>query len=164
MLGDISKLKRLRTGEPMHSIVTIGNGDNSVPVAIVLLNVDTSLKIEEMTEEYCQINKNKVNSNVRTQYYNRLLVYECMRDPSNLSIKMTENPAEVAELLDPEDIQRICKAYNELMVDKSPKLELLTDEELDKLKKYLEVTSLKDLSTMSQIHLKSFHLTIPSKI
>lgn len=164
MAGDISKLRKMRMGIPPHTIVNLGNGDDTVPVAVILLNVDATLRIEEMTEEYCTLHKDKTNSSVRVQYYNKLLVYECMRDPDNLDIKMAESADEVAQLLDPEDISRVCRAHNELMVNKAPKLELLSQEEFEELKKVLEVASLNDLSTISLIHLKSFHQTIASRI
>ena len=89
-----------------------------------------------------------------------------MRDPSDptLSTKIASSPAEVGECLDNEDISRICGAYGELIINKAPKLETLTQEELDIIKKHLEVTPLSDLSTVLLVHLKNCHQTIVSEI
>lgn len=156
-----SKLRNLRTGKPLHKKITLGNGDSQISVAIVILNSDTMLQIEEKTEEYCQTHK--VNNNIKTQYYNRLLVSECMRDPDDTHIKLAESEEEIGAYMDLEDISRVVKAYQELMVNKAPKIEFLSQEDLDELKKHLEVTSLNDLSTVLQIHLKSCHQTLVSE-
>ena len=103
------------------------------------------------------------NQKTRAMYYNRLLCFECMRVPGNLLTKVASSADEVGELLDDEDIKRICEKYNELLVNKAPKLEVLTEEELDSLKKYLEVTPLKDISTVSLVHLKYCHQTLVSE-
>ena len=99
----------------------------------------------------------------RAMYYNKLLCYHCMRVPTDINEKIASSPDEIGELLDVEDIQRVCEKYNELIVNKTPKLEVLTEEELDSLKKYLEVTPLKDISTVSLVHLKYFHQTLVSE-
>lgn len=65
-------------------------------------------------------------------------------------------------MLDDEDIQRVCEKYNELIVNKAPKLEVITEEELDEIKKYLEVTPLSDINTVSLVHLKYFLQTVTS--
>ena len=41
MAGDISYLKKMRTGQPPHNVVTLGNGSDSFEVAVVLLSNDT---------------------------------------------------------------------------------------------------------------------------
>lgn len=161
MAGDI--LKKLRTGTPLHKKVTLGNGDHSVSIAVVVISVDAIRSIEEKVESYCQENANKVNEKIRVQYYNQLLAAECMRNPENLNEYLVDEEEEVGELLDLEDISRVCGAYSELMINKAPKIELLTQENLDELKKHLEVTSLSDLSTVSLIHLRNFHQTIVSE-
>ena len=60
-------------------------------------------------------------------------------------------------------VLQLFEKYNELLVNKAPKLEVLTEEELDSLKKYLEVTPLKDISTVSLVHLKYCHQTLVSE-
>lgn len=171
MAGDISYLKKMRTGQPPHGMVTLGNGGDSFEVAIVLLSNDTMLSInEEVENRYHEITngdstyKNPKDSEKnRAMYYNKLLCYHCMRVPTDLNTKIASSADEVGELLDVEDIKRVCEKYNELIINKSPKLEILTEEELDSLKKYLEVTPLKDISTVSLVHLKYFHQTLVSE-
>lgn len=174
MAGDnkISYLKKMRKGEPPHKIVTLGNGSDAFDVAVILLSNDVMLDINEKVEDryHPTIDENgKVvksgieNQKTRAMYYNRLLCFECMRVPGNLSIKVASSADEVGELLDDEDIKRICEKYNELLVNKAPKLEVLTEEELNSLKKYLEVTPLKDISTVSLVHLKYCHQTLVSE-
>lgn len=171
MAGDISYLKKIRTGQPPHSIVTLGNGGDSFEVAVVLLSSDMMLSINEDVENrYHEITdsettiKNPMDSQKnRAMYYNMLLCYNCMRVPTNLNERVASSPQEIGELLDVEDIKRVCEKYNELIVNKSPRLEVLTEEELDSLKKYLEVTPLKDISTVSLVHLKYFHQTLVSE-
>lgn len=165
MVGD-SKLRNLRSGIPAHQNVTLGGGNSTVDVAVVALSVDIMQSLDEQVEEYCQKNTGKTNDDVRSQYYNRLLTYYCMRDPSDptLSTKMADSPDEVAEILDLEDISRVCNAYGELMINKAPKLEILTEEQLSLIKKHLEVTSLSDLSTVLLVHLMSCHQAIVSEI
>lgn len=171
MAGDISYLKKMRTGQPPHKIVTLGNGSGSFEVAIILLSNDVMLSINEAVENryHVTIDGDKVirhpmdSQNNRAMYYNRLLCYHCMRVPTDLNEKIASSADEIGELLDIEDIQRVCEKYNELIVNKAPKLEVITEEELDSLKKYLEVTPLKDISTVSLVHLKYFHQTLVSE-
>ena len=176
MAGDISYLRRMRTGQPPHKIVTLGNGGDSFQVAVILLSSDKMLAINELVEERYQVKTTRGldgkdievkdprdNSKNRARYYNQLLCYESMRNPDDLNEKIADSPEEVGELLDDEDIQRICEMYNELIVNKAPKLEVLKQEELDQLKKYLEVTPLSDISTVSLVHLKYCHQTLVSE-
>ena len=86
-----------------------------------------------------------------------------MRVPTDLEQKVASSIDEIGQLLDDEDIKRVCEQYNNLIVNKAPKLEVLTEEELDSLKKYLEVTPLKDISTVSLVHLKYCHQTLVSE-
>lgn len=171
MAGDISYLRRMRTGQPPHKIVTLGNGGDSFQVAVILLSSDKMLAINESVEKrYAktvvkgeEIDDPRDNEKNRARFYNRLLCYESMRNPDNLNEKVADSPDEIGELLDDEDIQRICEMYNELIVNKAPKLEVLKEEELNQLKKYLEVTPLSDISTVSLVHLKYCHQTLVSE-
>ena len=171
MAGDISYLKRMRTGQPPYNIVTLGNGSDSFDVAVVLLSNDVMLSINEDVENryHTIIDGDKTiknpidNQNNRAMYYNRLLCYHCMRVPTDLSQKVASSADEIGALLDNEDIKRVCEQYNNLIVNKAPKLEVITEEELNELKKYLEVTPLKDISTVSLVHLKYFHQTLVSE-
>lgn len=158
------KLSKLREGIPLHKNVILGSGASSVKVAVVLLANDLMQLIDEQTEEYCNENKNKVNARVRDYYHNRLMSFHCMRDIDDptYQTKIADSIEEVAEL-DLEDIKRVTNAYSELLLNKAPKLELLTQENLDELKKHLEVTQLSDLSTVLLVHLRSCHQTIVSE-
>jgi hypothetical protein len=64
--------------------------------------------------------------------------------------------------MDLEDISRVTMAYGELMVDKSPKLELMNEEEFEEIKKFLETTRLNDLNTVSLVHLTNFRQAMHS--
>ena len=171
MGGDISYLKRMRTGQPPHNIVTLGNGSDAFEVAVVLLSNDTMLSINESVEDryHGTVDGDKIIKNPldtpknRAMYYNRLLCYHCLRVPNDLTQNIASSPDEIGQLLDDEDIKRVCEQYNNLIVNKAPKLEVVTEEELDTLKKYLEVTPLKDISTVSLVHLKYFHQTLVSE-
>lgn len=157
-----SKLRNLRTGTPPHKTIVVGN-TNKIKVSVVILSADVALEIEEKVQEYCSTNDKKVNDAVRAQFYNALLAYHCMRDPDNLNERMVDNVAEVMEYLDLEDISRVVSAYAELMMNKAPKLELLTNDELNVIKNHLEVTPLSDLSTVLLVHLANCHQTIVSE-
>ena len=165
MVGGKSKLWQLRAGIPEHKNVVLGNGDTTVDVTVVSLPADTMMMIDEVVEEYCKINADKVNDAVRMQFYNINLVHHCMRDPNSdrLSVKMTDSPEEVAEMMDLEDISRIINAYQELILNKAPRLEMITQEQLDEIKNFLEVTPLSDLSTVLLVHLANCHRTIVSE-
>ena len=165
MVGGKSKLWQLRAGIPIHKNVTLGNGDSTVQVTVVSLTADIMKMIDEVVEEYCKKNRDKVNDVVRTQYYNINLVHHCMRDPNSdrFSVKMTDSPDEVAEMMDLEDISRIVNAYHELILNKAPKLEMITQEQLDEIKNFLGVTPLSDLSTVLLVHLANCHRTIVSE-
>lgn len=160
-----SKLWKLRSGVPVHKNVTLGNGDSTVEVTVVSLTADTMQMIDETVEEYCKKNKDKVNDAVRAQFYNINLVHQCMRDPNSdrFSVKMTDSPEEVANMMDLEDISRVVNAYQELILNKAPRLEMITQEQLDEIKKHLEVTPLSDLSTVLLVHLANCHRTIVSE-
>lgn len=165
MVGGKSKLWQLRAGIPAHKNVILGNGDTTVEVTVVALSADTMQMIDETVEVYCKRNKEKVNDTVRAQYYNIHLVHHCMRDPNSdrFSQKMTDSPEEVANMMDLEDISRIINAYQELILNKAPRLEMVTQEQLDDIKKHLEVTPLSDLSTVLLVHLANCHRTIVSE-
>lgn len=165
MVGE-NKLKNLRMGIPMHQNVTLGEGDRSVQVAVVSLSVDTMQMLDEQVEEYCSKNPDKTNDIVRSQYYNKLLAYYCMRDASDPTYQtmLAESVEEVGAIMDLEDISRICNAYGELMMNKAPKIELLTQEQLELIKKHLEVTQLSDLSTVLLVHLGNCHQAIVSEL
>jgi hypothetical protein len=122
-------------------------------------------RIDEMTEEYSQSNATKMNDSVRAQYYNKLLVFSCMRDPSDkmLQTKMADSVEEIGGILDMEDIARVCNAYGELMINKAPKLEVLTQDQYDTIKNFLGKTQLSDISTVLLVHLINCHQTIVSE-
>lgn len=157
----LKMLKDLRTGTPPHKTVHIGSLD--ADVAVVILSSDKCLEIEELTNEYLAGAPKKVNEATRNQFYNALLATYCMRNPENLDERMAGSVKEVMEILDLEDINRIVLAYGELMMNKAPKLELLTVDQLETIKKHLEVTPLSGLSTVLLVHLANCHQTIVSE-
>jgi hypothetical protein len=160
-IGDKRTLKNLRTGTPPHKTVHIG-GRDGYDVAVVILSADKCLEMEECTQEYCSSKHNKVNEIVKNQFYNVLLCFNCMRDPGDLDSHIADSLDEIMKYMDLEDINRVVNAYGELMMNKAPKLELITEEELEIVKKHLEVTQLSDLSTVLLVHLASCHQTIVS--
>lgn len=162
MIGEKKSLKDLRRGIPPHKRVHIGGADG-YDVMVVVLSADKCLEIEEQTQDYCSSRGSKANENVKNQFYNALLVANCMRDPDDLTVPIASSLNEVMECMDLEDINRVVNAYGELMMNKAPKLELLTQEQLDTVKKHLEVTPLSDLSTVLLVHLANCHQTIVSE-
>ena len=162
MIGEKKSLKDLRRGIPPHKRVHIGGADG-YDVMVVVLSADKCLEIEEQTQDYCSSRGSKANENVKNQFYNALLVANCMRDPDDLTVPIASSLNEVMECMDLEDINRVVNAYGELMMNKAPKLELLTQTQLETVKKYLEVTPLSDLSTVLLVHLANCHQTIVSE-
>lgn len=155
-------LRDLRKGVPPHKIVHIGGADG-FDVAVVILSADKCLEIEESTQEYCSSKQSKTNENVKNQFYNALLCTNCMRDVNDLNTQIAEDINEVMSTLDLEDINRVVNTYSELMINKAPKMELLTNDQLDEIKKFLEVAPLSDLSTVLLVHLANCHQTIVSE-
>lgn len=153
------KLYKMRSGTPQHKSIKLRGED----FAIVLLGSDIIRSIEEQTEEYYNRNKDRVNDAVRAQYYNALLVFNCLRDPNNLSERVADKVSDIESALDSVDMTEVVDAYRELIINKSPRIDLLTQDELDEVKKHLEVTALSDLSTVLCVHLKNCHLTIVSE-
>lgn len=169
--GTFDKIRGLRSGKKTRGFVKLGMGEDSVTVAVVLLPSDVMLDINETVEErYAPevvdgvVVKNSKQSDVtRAQYYNQLLCFHCMREPEDLEVKVFDKFEDVGKNLTLEDIKRVCEAYNNLIVNNSDKLETLKQEDYDELKKYLEVTPLKDLSIVSQVHLMYFLQTLLSE-
>lgn len=161
-MADVKTLHALRKGIPPHKRVHIG-GPDGYDVMVVVLSADKCLELEESVQEYCSSREKRVNEKVRSQFYNALLVKECMRDVDDITKPMANSVAEVMECMDLEDINRVVTAYGELMMNKAPKLELITQEQLDIVKKHLEVTPLSDLSTVLLVHLANCHRTIVSE-
>jgi len=160
---NLNKLSKLRQGIPPHKSVTI----NDVEFMVVLLSSDILRKIEEDTNEYACKHPNRVSNQAREQYYDDLLVFHCLRDPDDptLQTKVASNASEISEVFGLAEISMVTAAYSELMMNKMPhNIELLTQEQFDELKKYLETTPLKDLSTVSLVHLTNFHQAITSGI
>ena len=133
MIGEKKSLKDLRRGIPPHKRVHIGGADG-YDVMVVVLSADKCLEIEEQTQDYCSSRGSKANENVKNQFYNALLVANCMRDPDDLTVPIASSLNEVMECMDLEDINRVVNAYGELMMNKAPKLELLTQEQLETVK------------------------------
>ena len=156
----MGKLSQLRKGIPPHKTISI----RGIDIAVVVVSSDITRECEEITEKYCNENKDKVNDNVKSQYFDTLIAYHAMRDPEDPSFEtyMADSAEEVAQLLDVEDIRKVIDAYGELIVNKS-KLELLTEEDYDELKKFLNKTPLNDLSTVSLVHLTNFRQAIISE-
>lgn len=162
MNGEKKSLKDLRKGIPPHKRVRIG-GPDGCDVMVVILSADKCLEIEEDVQEYCTSKGSKTNENVKNQFYNAMLTFNCMRDVEDLTKPVADSINDVLENMDLEDINRIVNAYGELMMNKAPKLELLTEDQLDVVKKHLEVTPLSDLSTVLLVHLANCHQTIVSE-
>lgn len=169
--GTIDRIRSMRMGKRSCSSVKLGVGDDSVVVAVVLLPSDIMLDInEEVEERYAPIIKNgetvqnpKKNDVTRSQYYNQLLCLHCMREIDDINTPIFNSVEEVGSILTLEDIKRVCETYNNLIVNNSDKLETLKEEDYDELKKYLEVTPLKDLSIVSRVHLMYFLQTVLSE-
>ena len=167
----INKIRNMRMGKRSHSSVKLGVSDDNVMVAVVLLPSDIMLDINEQVEErYAPtvqdgvvIKNARQNDVTRNQYYNQLLCLHCMRELDDLNTPIFTTVEEVGSILTLEDIKRVCEAYNALIVNNSDKLETLRQEDYDELKKYLEVTPLKDLSIVSQVHLMYFLQTVLSE-
>lgn len=157
----LKMLKDLRTGTPPHKLVHLSSLDTDV--AVVILSSDKCLEIEEYTNEYLSGSPKKVNEATKNQVYNALLCQYAMRNPENLEEHMADSLKEVMEILDLEDINRVVLAYGELMMNKAPKLEFVTAEQLETIKKHLEVTPLSGLSTVLLVHLANCHQTIVSE-
>ena len=155
-----SKLSRLRQGIPPYKVIELSGG---VKVAVVIVPSDAIRQCEERVQQWETDNPGMVNANVRNQRFDAELCFNCMRDPEDLNVKLAENVDEIGQYLDLEDIRRVTNAYGELMMNKAPKIELLKEEELEELKKYLEKTPLKDLSTVSLVHLANFHQSVVSE-
>lgn len=169
--GTINKIRNMRMGKKSCSSVKLGVGDDSVMVAVVLLPSDIMLDINEMVEErYAPtvqdgvvVKNAKQNDITRNQYYNQLLCLHCMREIDDINTPIFNTVEEVGSILTLEDIKRVCEAYNALIINNSDKLETLKQEDYDELKKLLEVTPLKDLSIVSQVHLMYFLQTLLSE-
>ena len=169
--GTINKIRNMRMGKKFCSSVKLGVGDDSVMVAVVLLPSDIMLDINEMVEErYAPtvqdgvvVKNAKQNDITRNQYYNQLLCLHCMREIDDINTPIFNTVEEVGSILTLEDIKRVCEAYNALIINNSDKLETLKQEDYDELKKLLEVTPLKDLSIVSQVHLMYFLQTLLSE-
>lgn len=155
-------LRDLRTGKPPHKIVHIGDDKDGFDVAVVVLSADKCLEMEEQTQQYCSTKPDSCNEAVKNQFYNALLCLNCVRDTENIDVPLAKDLKEVMECLDIEDINRVVNAYGELMMNKAPKLELITDEELDEVKKFLEETPSSALSTVLRVHLAVCHQQIVS--
>lgn len=172
MAGDtFNRIRSLRSGKRTRAFVKLGMGDDSVTVAVVLLPSDVMLDINEtVAERYAPevkdgvtVENSRQSDVTRAQYYNQLLCYHCMREPDDLEAKIFEKFEDVGKNLTLEDIKRVCESYNNLIVNNSDKLETLKPEDYDELKKFLEVTPLKDLSIVSQVHLMYFLQTVLSE-
>jgi len=161
-MANKKSLADLRNGTPPHKRVHIG-GDDGIDVMVVLLGADVCLELEEKTNEYCLSKESRANEVIKNQFYNALLCKECMRDADDISKPVSTDIEEILRCMDLQDISLVVDAYNELMMNKAPKLELLTEEQLDELKKTLEVTPLSGLSTVSLVHLANFHQSIVSE-
>lgn len=157
----MGRLSELRLGTITSSKIEV-MGET---MAIVILPADTIREIEELSEQYVQGIEgieSQSNMNIKNMFYDRLLVYHCLRDSNKLDVKIADSPDEVGESLDIDDIRRIAERYGEMMLNKSDatSLELLDEEQLDNIKKFLETTQLKDLNTVSLVHLANFHQAI----
>lgn len=152
------KLSSLRRDVPPHSMHEFkdGNGKPIFEFAIVLLNME---QIRRCGEQVVLFNKNNEvdDPNYSEVIFNINLVYHCMRQPDNLDMHIANGIDEIQEFLSEGRMNYIVEQYYLLEAVHSPKsLELLTNEEMEELKKLIGQIQLSNLSTISQAHLKSF--------
>lgn len=152
----ILKLHELRRGNPKFSRVYLGDENDGVEVAVVILTADDVLDIDEQVQVYCSSAPNKINDIVRSEIANAMICQRAIRNPDNLDEKLLDSLKQTLEMLDLEDMGRIIKAYNELMINRAPKLETLSSEDLEEIKKKLKTAKLKDLNIVQRLHLTSF--------
>lgn len=155
-----SKISQLRQGKPIFKKVDL----RGKLFGVVLLSMDTLRNIEEQTQAYVINNQGKTSEASRNYHYEILMAFHCLRDLEDptLETKAADSVDEISTVLDNEDINRIMNAYSDLLLEKAPKLEMLTEEQLQEIKKHLEVTPLKDLNTVLLVHLTNCHQTIVS--
>ena len=155
-----SKISQLRQGKPVSKIVDLRGKE----FGIVLVSMDILRDIEEKTQSYTVNNPGKASESSRNNYYEVQLAYNCLRDleDETLETKAADSVEEISQVLDNEDINRVMNAYSDLLLQKAPKLEMITEEQLTEIKKHLEVTPLKDLNTVLLVHLMNCHQVIVS--
>lgn len=160
----MGKISALRSNKPISQMTEI----NDVRVAVVILPSEKMVEIEILTEQYAQdmkTNKNiTVTQALRGMYFDQLLAYHCLRDPDDptLSKYAADSVDEIRQTLDVEDINKVTRVYGELMLSKYSGIDIMTEEKLEEVKKHLSQTELKDLSTVSLVHLANFHRVIVS--
>lgn len=163
-----SFISNLRRGITPFKIISLSNGnDETFNVAVVLLSSDLMCDInDKVCEKYGEPTEveDKQREKAKNIYYNTLLAYHCTRVPEEPYAEYIASCyEEFTRYMDLEDIQRITNAYNELLIDKCDKIELLTDERLEELVNFLDRQAeegWKGLSTTVFIHLTNLYNTL----
>jgi len=150
----MGKLAKLRLGTPPHKIISVKGMD----IAVVVVSSDVIRICEEAISSH-KYTKDGITDDLRNYIYDVNMCFHCMRDPEDLNIKVADSIKETRESLDMNDVHLVTQAYQDLMLEGAPKLEMITEEEYTSIKKTLEQTKVNDLNIVSQLHLKSFHLT-----
>lgn len=158
-----SFISNLRRGKTPFKVIGLQNGEDVFDVAIVLLSSDLMCDInDKVYDKYGESEEeNEQLTKAKNIYYNTLLAYHCTRVPEEpYQEYVAGSYKEFCQYMDLEDIDRIVKAYNELLINKCDKIELLTDDRLEELVNFLERQrggDWKDLDTIAYIHLTNLY-------
>lgn len=90
--------------------------------------------------------ENVAGASVMDRQERREVVCRAAREPEDYSVRVFKNTIQMMEVLEPSDINHLYDAYVEMTLEISPRMDQLSEQEIDFLEGIFEVMPWKDLS------------------
>lgn len=152
------KLNRMRLGQAVADLHYLPS-DEEIQVALVPLTEAEYVEAIEITANR-PIPETIAGAGVRDRYNQAEVLVRAIREPSDHSQRMFESIEEMQTAIEVSDINFLMDAYFEMVESSSPKIDSISPEELEDVKKVLQEIDLKELSGRQWYALRRFLLSV----
>lgn len=152
----MSLLHKIKNGKKNTKLVEFPGSTTKVALVILSSNEITQAKVA--SDAYI-LEKKISGDTYMDMAFQQEIIFRALRDKDNLENRLADNIDEI-RALEVNELAYLQVQYNLFQQENSPFLSAVTEEQLDILKKTLEIMSLKDLSGESLVALRSFLLSL----
>ncbi len=153
----MSRLSKIKAGVNNYTPVPIPGTNESAH--LIVLSSEEMVKAKSEALEYCR-QKEIGDTDSFNVILNSYVLYKALRVPEDHKESFADSAEEIRKLLSLTEIGYLMEKHMELQEDVSPDIEKLTDEEIERLKNFLETIRLNDLSGESIRILRNFLSTL----
>jgi hypothetical protein len=152
------RLSRMRLGKAVAEIRPLLS-DPEIQLAIVPLTESEYLNCLTKTVAL-DLPDNIAGASMRDRHNTNELLVRALRDPEDLTKRPFSGVDELTESLNVEDINFLMEAYWQMMAEVSPSVEMLSDADIEELKKVLGEIDWKGITGKQCYALKNFLSTL----